>query len=543
MKIQSKFKNWFYRNRIILSVLIIAITWKTIWLIAKAFPFNSDEAIVGLMAKHILKGELPIFFYGQSYMGSFDAYLVAFGFLLFGINVWVIRLVQTLLYCFTIVIVLKIVQSVFHDEKVELFTGLYLAVPTVNVFLYTTVSLGGYGEAILFGSLAILLSIKLNEKLISVKLSKIWSLFGYLGLGLIIGVGTWANALSLVFFIPILILIVAKSFREKNRGKFWQLLIIVLGILIGLIPLWIYISSNGIGRIINEFFGSAVAVETGSWNIQIITHLRNFILFGIPVVFGIRPPWGIIWLVIPLIPFILIFWTFALVFLRFVITKKSEETNLLFILIGSCLTLIFGFIFTSFGVDPSGRYFVPLAIPLSIIFSIVVVRKIKKRIFQWLIIGIIIVFDIISTIQCGVKPIPAFTTQFYEPSVIDHNYDSELIKFLRETNERYGYSNYWVTYPIAFLSNEEIIFLPKLPYHLDLSYTSRDDRYEKYDSIVSEAEKSAFITTRNPELDALVRQRLILIDVKWDEKLIGDYRVYYNLTKKVSPEEIGIIFH
>jgi hypothetical protein len=36
-------------------------------------PFNSDEAIVGLMARHMLQGERPLFFYGQAYLGSLDA--------------------------------------------------------------------------------------------------------------------------------------------------------------------------------------------------------------------------------------------------------------------------------------------------------------------------------------------------------------------------------------------------------------------------------------------------------------------------------------
>ena len=47
-------------------------------------PFNADEAIVALMARHINQGNIPIFFYGQSYMGSLDAILVAIGFRIFG---------------------------------------------------------------------------------------------------------------------------------------------------------------------------------------------------------------------------------------------------------------------------------------------------------------------------------------------------------------------------------------------------------------------------------------------------------------------------
>ncbi len=50
------------------------------------------------MARHILGGERPIFFYGQAYMGSLDAWLVAAGFWFFGQQVWVIRFVQILLY-------------------------------------------------------------------------------------------------------------------------------------------------------------------------------------------------------------------------------------------------------------------------------------------------------------------------------------------------------------------------------------------------------------------------------------------------------------
>ncbi len=74
-------------------------TWKLILIIYDSFPFNADEAIVALMGRHILKGKFPIFFYGQAYMGSLDAFLVAFSFLIFGEKINAIRYVQILLYC------------------------------------------------------------------------------------------------------------------------------------------------------------------------------------------------------------------------------------------------------------------------------------------------------------------------------------------------------------------------------------------------------------------------------------------------------------
>ncbi len=62
---------------ILFSILGAALAWKAALLVLDCVPFNADEAVVALMARHILQGERPIFFYGQAYMGSLDAYLVA----------------------------------------------------------------------------------------------------------------------------------------------------------------------------------------------------------------------------------------------------------------------------------------------------------------------------------------------------------------------------------------------------------------------------------------------------------------------------------
>src|SRR5512135_2261797 len=77
-----------------LLVIIAAIIFKLILLAANTVPFNGDEGVVALMARHILQGERPVFFYGQAYLGSTDAWLIAFSFSLLGQSVLAIRLVQ-----------------------------------------------------------------------------------------------------------------------------------------------------------------------------------------------------------------------------------------------------------------------------------------------------------------------------------------------------------------------------------------------------------------------------------------------------------------
>src|SRR5215813_5182472 len=59
---------------------------------------NSDEATMDLMALHIAHGEHPIFFYGQGYMGSIQAYIGALLFPIFGVSIFSVRLGLVLMY-------------------------------------------------------------------------------------------------------------------------------------------------------------------------------------------------------------------------------------------------------------------------------------------------------------------------------------------------------------------------------------------------------------------------------------------------------------
>src|SRR5574341_1360765 len=79
--------------------LACGLALKALLLATGSVSFNGDEAIIALMARHINRlGALPIFFYGQSYMGALDAYLVAGSFRLFGEAILSVRLVQAALF-------------------------------------------------------------------------------------------------------------------------------------------------------------------------------------------------------------------------------------------------------------------------------------------------------------------------------------------------------------------------------------------------------------------------------------------------------------
>lgn len=518
-------------------VILVAILWKITLLAMNAFPFNADEAIVGLMARHILAGEKPIFFYGQAYMGSLDAWLSAAGFALFGSQVWVIRLVQTILYALTILSVILLGRVAFGSWNHGILAGLLLALPAVNTTLYTTVSLGGYGEALLLGTLGLLVGFWMSQAGRKPQYGW-WFAWGWLA-----GVGLWANAISWVFFLPMgvhLLVWWIKHTDQKNwRSNTLILLTGISGGVIGSLPWWIYALQHGFGGLLGELFGGAVAVEGGSWLLRSLNHAVNFFLLGLPAALGLRPPWEVRWLALPLLPLVLGFWIAAGVFLFRRRPKDDPRRSVYKVLGGIIGVLGLLFIFTPFGVDPSGRYFLPLAIPLALGAGGWLL-VLKPRYLASILAGMVLAFNLWGTLDCALKNPPGITTQFYEPAQVDQSKMPELVDFLLSVEETRGYSTYWASYPLAFLTDETILFTPRLPYHLDLAYTNRDERYAPYAEAVARAEHVAYISTRNPILDERLRSEFTRLGITWQEKQIGDFCIFYHLSRLVRPDEMNI---
>jgi hypothetical protein len=282
-------------------------------------------------------------------------------------------------------------------------------------------------------------------------------------------------------------------------------------------------------------------VEGLPWIFQVLRHTANLLLFGSTVVFGLRPPWDVTWLALPLLPFALMFWMGVFVYLVRCMRRDSPKRAEQVLLAGVILVLLAGFVLTPFGADPSGRYFLPLAIPLSL-FAAAMVLELHAKIGYWVVglVLLLLVYNLWGTLQSALHFPPGVTTQFYGPTQVDHRYDQPLIDFLRQHGETRGYGNYWVTYPLAFLSAEQLIFIPRLPYHLDFRYTERDDRFLPYDNLVSQAQRVAYITTNHPDLDEYLRSKFKSSGITWQEVQIGDYHVFYALSQPVRPAQIGL---
>ena len=522
-------------------IVIINVMIKFVLLAANVIPFNSDEAVVGLMARHILHGERPVFFYGQAYMGSLDAYFAALLYALTGPSIWGIRIVQIILYSGVVVLVYFIALELFHSRSAAIWAALLTAIPPVNSVLYTTASLGGYNEALLLGCVLMFLGIKIvhwqeNENYSNPTVMMfIWSI--------VAGLGLWANALTLVFAVPVGLLILFRWLKQWQRWSVLQRIglpnLLFAGFILGSLPWWLFAVNHGFLALTGELLGGAVAVEKQSWLIRVVNHLVNLILLGATAMFGFRPPWEVRWLAVPLIPFVGFIWGWVLIRVRQQSKENKNDRRAFGLTLGVAVILSLCFVFTSFGVDPSGRYFLPVYLVLSIAAGRIL-SLIKRPPVAAAIGGLLLVFHIWGTATCAFINPPGITTQFYEPARVDHSKIDKLIEFLHDQKETTGYTNYWVAYPLAFLSNESLIFVPRLPYHPDFRYTARDDRYQPYQTVVAESSKAAYITTRNPELAQRLRNAFLENKIAWKETVIGEYQVFYQLSRKITPEELDL---
>ncbi len=263
----------------VLVVLLIAGLFRA-WLMADTrVAFESDEAVVGLMARHINQGQtIPTFFYGQAYMGSLDAILVAGGFQVLGESVRAIRVVQLLLYLVALVTGYALAVTVTRSRRIAGMALLLLAIPTAVGALYTTITLGGYNEIVVMGNIVLLLGWQVTVE----GRREAWR---WVLLGLAAGIGWWSNgAIITAMLVTVLI-----GLRYYSRRQWPRYALAAAGFLIGSAPWWIYNLQHDWAAL--DFLLSGFEPAPGVEPISPSESLIGLMALGLPALYGLRYPW------------------------------------------------------------------------------------------------------------------------------------------------------------------------------------------------------------------------------------------------------------
>jgi hypothetical protein len=128
-------------------VVLAGLGYRVWLLLHDAPPTNSDEATMGLAALHIAQGRhLPVWFYGQSYMGTLEAYLAAPVFALAGPSVLALRLPLLALYAAFLLLSWRLTRRLGGGRWFALLVVGLLALGSDRVVKNQLIAGGGYPE-------------------------------------------------------------------------------------------------------------------------------------------------------------------------------------------------------------------------------------------------------------------------------------------------------------------------------------------------------------------------------------------------------------
>ncbi len=183
-----------------LVVLILAGGFALRLLYLATPDLDSDQAIFGLMAMHILRGELPIFQWGYHYMGTLESFVAAPLMVVFGPSRFALDLAPTLFS-----MLFAYASYLFAREATGRSTGLWaLALacfPACFLVWNVVVARGGYSETLALGTLAAYFSLRALDA------GDAWRRRTSLAAtGFILGLAFWTHLNAVIYCVAIVLL-------------------------------------------------------------------------------------------------------------------------------------------------------------------------------------------------------------------------------------------------------------------------------------------------------------------------------------------------
>jgi hypothetical protein len=213
--------------RVQLALALLLAAAARLWVIVTAHGMmDGDEAVLGIQAEDILRGAHPIYFTGQAYMGSWDAYLLAPIIAVFGPSANAIHAV-TLLESLLLVLLTGALATHLYGARARLPALLLTALPPLYVSVTELRMLGGYTETLVLGAALMLVAVHVMErweKETDAPTLGLWLLAGFLT-----GMGLWIDPLigyyvvaCMLWMAPLAFLRLRRHVLCEARWQWWQ---------------------------------------------------------------------------------------------------------------------------------------------------------------------------------------------------------------------------------------------------------------------------------------------------------------------------------
>jgi hypothetical protein len=253
---------------LLLALLALGLAVRVALLLGPFGQIEADEAIVGLMARHILHGDRPFFYWGQAYLGTLEPFTAAAVFAVVGPSTLALKAVPTAYSLVFIVLGYLTARRLFGAGPALLSAG-YLALPPFFLGLWSTKPRGGYIEFLVLGQATLLAALWAAEP----KGRPLLRGPAVLALG---ALAIWTHPLAVVYVLPALLFV---ALRRRDAIPPWLFGLVALGAAAAMaVLLRVYLA--------NRLPGSPSALEglqlsEGPLNIARLLRIGGAVLVGL----------------------------------------------------------------------------------------------------------------------------------------------------------------------------------------------------------------------------------------------------------------------
>jgi len=502
---------------LLIGILTLAVLIRLYLLEYPLGSLDSDEAIEGLMAKHILtQQERPILYYYLPYMGGLKAHLAALVFYFFGVSAAGLKGVSAFFFL-VFVFLMFIFARKLTDPQTALLTTLILTISPAFLALRSIYAGAAYMEVLAFGTalLVILVKILYPVEFQAEGLSKDskvpdplrwYSLAGFLA-----GVGFWTNPLIIYYLLTFLFFWFLKDKLFIFRRSF---VVFLLFFVIGVFPLLIWNLEHQWGTY--AFFAGEEKTPMDSQLLQFPANLHNLLTQAFPILVGTHRQYDGVNLVGDLSYVVL-----GVYLLSFVYALGRYDRSLSSLLrlslpprpgleIPIVLTFVIVLLFcvSKFGtLAQVPRYLLPLysALPLFLALLLLRIKKSSTVLF------VLLLSSVLGANFLGILSI-------HENSRLKARAFQTFLHILQDRHIRYVSTDYWIAYRITFASNEEIICSPNLG-------PTPEDKYPAYTQQVQSIKEPAYVAKIGLDKDKELERTLL----RRPESRYRNIKYYYSL--------------
>jgi 4-amino-4-deoxy-L-arabinose transferase-like glycosyltransferase len=211
------------------AVLLLLAGGFALRLLYLATPgLDSDQAIFGLMAMHILRGELPIFQWGYLYMGTIESFVAAPLMLLFGATRFALDLSPVL---FSMLFALAAYLFARHaaGRAAGLWALAFACFPSIYLVWTAVVARGAYVETLALGTLGGYFALRAVDAETTSEERR-----ALVGVGIAMGLSFWTHFNTAIYGAAIVLFWAIERPRLLLRAVLWA----GLAFFIGSAPFW-----------------------------------------------------------------------------------------------------------------------------------------------------------------------------------------------------------------------------------------------------------------------------------------------------------------